>query len=84
MLKFVGVNGNSVVSSAGSLNVPKLLVVVNGESEVRIRSYGHVNVEAAEGYFLTSGPSGYSSSSRVRTLTRADYFYMENASLAAE
>lgn len=85
MLKFVAVNGNTVVSSAGSLNVPKLLVVVNGESEVKIRSYGQVNVEAADGYYLTNGPSGYtSSSSRIRTLTRADYFYMDNARVAGQ
>lgn len=55
MLRFMQVDGNSEISSAGFLNVPRLKVVLNGETSVKIQSAGEVNVETGDGYYLTPG-----------------------------
>ena len=54
MLQFVQVYGNAEISSAGYLSIPKLMIVLNGESKVKIQSSGQIKVEAGEGYYLSS------------------------------
>jgi len=75
MLNTIKVYGNAVISSAGELAMPELRVYLDGEARVKIRSRGHVNVEASDGYYLTKEDSRFPTSFRAKVLTRAEEYY---------
>ena len=84
MLNSIRVYGNAVISSAGELAMPELKVFLDGEARVKIRSRGHVNVEASEGYFLTKEASRFPTSVRAKILTKAEEFYWGGVQTAME